>query len=120
MRPLFEQYGVQVTALSKDTPTEARQMRQRDKLTLALWCDPDLKVIERYGLVHHKGFEFFTFYLLGVPIGWPTGFATMALPTTILIDENGIVRWIDQTDDYRMRGTVQRLSAALEHVFGTR
>lgn len=117
MRPLFDAYQVQVVALSKDTPAEAQQMRQRDKLTFDLWCDPDLKVIQRYGLVHHQGFRFFTFYLLGIPIGWPTGFEKMALPTTLLLDEQGIVRWIDQTDDYRMRGTVQRLTAALEQTF---
>jgi peroxiredoxin len=118
MEPLFARYGVTLIALSRDTPAEARAQRQRDHLTFPLLCDPDLHVITRYGLLHQSGLRFFTFHILGVPIGWPTGFQRLALPTTLLIDEAGLVRWIDQTDDYRLRGTVQRLETALQATFG--
>lgn len=118
MLPLFERYGVTVVAISRDTPAEAHAHRRRDGLTFPLLCDPDLHIIRRYGLLHQSGLRFFTFYLLGVPIGWPTGFQRLALPTTLLIDETGLVCWIDQTNDYRLRGTVQRLEAALLAAWG--
>ena len=55
--------------------------------------------------------------MLGIPIGWPTKFNQMAIPTTILIDEKGIVRWIDQATDYRLRGDHERIATALTQVF---
>ena len=29
----------------------------------------------------------------------------MAIPTTLLIDEHGTIRWIDQAEDYRLRSS---------------
>ena len=119
MSPLFEQYGVTVIALSKDTPEIARTHRERDGLNFTLLCDPDLAIIERFGLLHEGAVEFRTFFLAGhFPLGWPTGFKRMAIPTTLLLDEKGIVRWIDQADDYRLRGDRTRTENALKEVFG--
>lgn len=42
----------------------------------------------------------------------------MAIPTTLLLDEEGIVRWIDQADDYRLRGDRARTENALKRVYG--
>ena len=113
MRPIFEAHGVEVVAISKDDVEDARRHRNRDDLSFSLLSDPDLKVHRAYGLVHQKGLEYITFYVFGVPLGWPTGFQSMAIPTTLLVDEEGIVRWIDQTDDYRLRGDARRIETAL-------
>ena len=42
----------------------------------------------------------------------------MAIPTTLLIDEKGIIRWIDQADDYRLRSDNERVMTAVREVFG--
>lgn len=42
----------------------------------------------------------------------------MAIPTTLILDEEGIVRWINQADDYRIRGDRERTEQALIDVFG--
>ncbi len=118
MSPLLEQYGVKVVALSKDTPEIARAHRERDGLTYTLLTDPDLAAIKRFGLLHEAGLEFFTFWVGPIPLGWPTGFKQMAIPTTLLVDEEGVVRWIDQADDYRVRGDASRTEAALKATFG--
>lgn len=118
MSPLLERYGVRVLALSKDTPELARAQRARDGLTFSLLTDPDLAVIQRFGLLHEAGLEFFTFFVGSIPLGWPTGFKRMAIPTTLLLDEQGVVRWIDQADDYRVRGDQGRTEAALRETFG--
>ena len=42
----------------------------------------------------------------------------MAIPTSLLIDERGVIRWIDQADDYRLRSGEQRVLEAIDGVFG--
>lgn len=119
MRPLLDRYGVAVVALSKDPPEVAKAHRERDGLHFTLLSDPRLEVIRRFGLLHEGAVEFRTFYLAGhFPVGWPTGFRRMAIPTTLLLDEQGIVRWVDQADDYRLRGDRTRTENALREVFG--
>ena len=101
-------------ALSKDTVADAAMQRQRDGLTdITLLSDPDLEVIGAYGLEHHKALEFKSWTVLGIPLGLPSGYKRMAIPTSILVDAAGRVRWIDQADDYRIRGDEQRVIDAL-------
>lgn len=120
MLPVLDQYGVTVVALSKDAPEAVAAHRQRDGLTFTLLSDPELAVIKRFGLLHQGAIEFKTFFIGGdnFPFGWPTGFKEMAIPTTLLLDEDHVVRWIDQADDYRVRGDEQRTRQALADTFG--
>jgi len=117
MKPLFDQYNIEVVALSKDTPEQVQSHIERDGLTITLLSDPKLNVIKDFGLLHQKAIQFKTVDVLGVPLGVPSGFPTMAIPTTLIIDEGGIVRWIDQADDYRMRGDEARVRGAVENAF---
>lgn len=84
-------------------------------------CDPDLKVIRDYGLEHHKAVEFSTggFTVFGIPLALVPSVKTMAIPTTVLVDEHGIVRWIDQSEDYRIRSAEDRISAEVERAFAS-
>ena len=119
MSPLLERYGVRVIALSKDDQKTAQAHRVRDGLSFDLLADPDLAIIRRFGLLHEGAIEFKTWFLAGrFPIGYPTGFKQMAIPTTLILDEAGVVRWIDQADDYRIRGDQARTEQALAEVFG--
>lgn len=118
MRPILDAYGVSLVAISKDTIEQAAGHRLRDNLSsFMLLSDPDLDVIQAYGLVHQKGFRFHTLFLGSFPLGWPVGFDRMAIPTSLLIDEDGRVCWIDQAEDYRLRGDAGRIERALAAVF---
>ena len=44
--------------------------------------------------------------------------AGLPIPTTILADREGIVRWIDQSDDYRLRSQPDRVLRALREGLG--
>ena len=116
---MLDQYGVTVVAISKDSPAVVAAHRQRDGLTFPLLSDPDLAIIKRFGLLHEAGLEFKTFLLgpMRFPVGWPVGFKQMAIPTTLLLDAEHVVRWIDQADDYRIRGDASRTREALERTF---
>lgn len=118
MKNHFDRYNVEVLALSKDSLEDVQKHKKRDGLALRLLSDADLSIIKAYGLEHQKALEFQTFTLFGLPLGYPSGSKSMAIPTSILVDEEGIIRWIDQADDYRIRGDESRLLAALEEAFG--
>lgn len=120
MGPALEKYGVSIIALSKDTVEEAAVHKERDNLALTLLSDAQLKVIRQYGVEHHKAFGFKTESnkMFGIPMGSGPSFKEMAIPTTLIIDEDGIIRWIDQTDDYRLRSDNARVFNAVETVFG--
>lgn len=123
MRPALRSLGVEVVALSKDTPEAARQHRDRDGLGFVLLCDPELEVIRQYGVEHRKALEVSggpEFRLFGLRVGSRPRFRTMAAPTTLLIDENGVIRWIDQTDDYKVRSSAERVLGAMATTFGVR
>ena len=113
---------VEVIALSKDSVETAAAHKRRDGLTLTLLADPTLEVIRQYGVEHHKAVEFSTgkVNLFGIHVAVVPSVKTMAIPTSLLIDEDGVVRWIDQTDDYRLRSHPERVLQAVEAAFGAR
>jgi peroxiredoxin len=118
----LEKHGVSIIALSKDTPDEAALHQSRDGLSFPLLSDPDLQVIRAYGVEHHKALgqtKNPKSNIGGIPIGLaPFSFSAMAIPTTLLIDETGVIRWVDQTDDYRLRSSNQRVLDAVKAAFG--
>lgn len=120
MKDDIAQHGVEIFALSKDTVDDAAKQKKRDRIHFTLLSDPQLVVIKQYGLEHHKAIEFSTgsFTLFGIPLALVPTVKTMAIPTTILVDEDGIVRWIDQADDYRIRSDNSRIVTAIDDVFG--
>lgn len=117
------QYNVSLLALSKDTPQEAAVHKSRDGLGIPLLSDPELKVIRAYGVEHHKALgqtKNPKFSIGGVPLGFaPFKFQAMAIPTTLLIDETGTIRWVDQTDDYRLRSSTDRVMEAVRTAFAS-
>jgi len=120
MSTTLRAYGVEVIAISKDTPAQVQAHKARDGLTFTLLSDPDLKLIDQMGLRHEAALEFRTFFIgpWRFPVGWPAGFKAMAIPTTILLDEDHVVQWVDQADDYRVRGDLRRTLDALRAAFG--
>lgn len=118
--PKLAEHGVEVVALSKDTPAAALQQRKRDKLSFQLLSDPKLEVLRDYGAEHHKAIEFSKggFTLFGIPLALVPSFESMAIPTTFLIDERGVIQWIDQAEDYRIRSAEDRVLTQVRRVFG--
>lgn len=119
MQPELTERNIRVIALSKDTVGEVHTHRARDGLTLTLLADPELTVIRLYGVEHHKSLNFETgsFMIGSIPISFVPSFKAMAIPTSLLIDEHGIIRWIDQSEDYRVRSDDRRVREAVESVF---
>ena len=119
MQPELQKRNIRVVALSKDTVEEAQTHRDRDGLSLALLADPQLEVIRLYGVEHHKSLNFKTgtFMIGSIPLSMVPSFKAMAIPTSLLVDEDGVIRWIDQSEDYRVRSDDRRVREAIEGVF---
>ena len=67
--------------------------------------DRDLAVTDLYGLRNQK-----------IHTG-PPGIPGLPVPTTILADAEGVVRWIDQSENYQRRSDPDDvLSALREHI----
>ncbi len=79
-------------------------MKRRHRLGMIMLSDASLSVVDLYNLRHERGIA--TTPRRGI-------FRPLAIPTTILVDKDGIVRWIDQTDDYRIRSDAERVLAAV-------
>ena len=119
MKTELEKYGVSVVALSKDTVEQGATHKNRDDLKLTLLSDESLNVIRLYGVEHHKALGFSTNkYKIGpMPLVLMPSIKMMAIPTSLLIDENGTILWIDQSDDYRIRSDGERVLSAVTNSF---
>ena len=120
MKNDMAKFGVSVVALSKDSVETAGKHKLRDNITMTLLADPKLVVIAQYGVEHHKALEVSgpSVTIFGITLGFMPGFKKMAIPTSLLIDDQGVIRWIDQAEDYRLRSNEERVMAAITSTFG--
>jgi peroxiredoxin len=87
-----------------DKPANIKSGRRKHGLAAVMLSDPDLAVTDRYGLRNQK--------IQSGPPGKP-----QPVPTSILADANGVVRWIDQSENYQRRSDPDVVLAALrEHL----
>lgn len=107
LRADFDRRGVQVVTVSTDTPEEISEERHLHGLQARMLSDQQLIVTDKFGLrntaVHSA----------------PPGDDTVALPvpTTLLIDTNGKVLWMDISEDYQRRSDPSVVLAAMRQVF---
>jgi len=121
MKGDFANYNVQTIALSTDTVEHTKAHIERDNLDMRLLSDPQLAVIRQYGVEHHKALSVDstnvkTIFGIGLPFSTPS-YRPIAIPTSLLIDEHGVIQWIDQSDDYRLRASRDNIMAALQKAF---
>ena len=103
LRSELDKYDVQIVTLCTDAPEKIREGKKKHGSQAVMLSDRDLSVTRRYGLENTA------------PKVKPPGVPGLPIPTTILADRDGIVRWIDQADDYRVRSRPQRIVEELEH-----
>jgi peroxiredoxin len=106
LRPELDRRGVQIVTVSSETPGKIRAGRAKHGLQAVMLADADASVIEALGIRNR-----------GVHSG-PPGGAPLPIPTTVLADAQGIVRWIDQSESYQQRSDPARVRAALEAHLG--
>ena len=90
-----------------DTAEQIRKGRGKHGLRAVMVPDPDLTITDRYNLRNPKNFA-------------PKGglIVPLPIPTTILVDATGTVRWIDQATDYQQRSDPARVLGAIRSTIG--
>lgn len=77
LKPQFEEKGVQIIGVSKDSVASHRKFQEKQELSITLLSDPELTAIQAYDVWHEKKMAGRTY--MGV------------VRTTYLIDENGVI-----------------------------
>jgi len=78
-----------------DTPEESATLAQKAGYTYTILSDADRQVIRRYGVLHSGAGE---------------NGRDIARPAEFLVDAAGVVRWVNLTEDFRVRATPTRCS----------
>src|SRR6185369_16584956 len=86
---------------------QIRRGRAKHGLRATMLPDPALVITDRYNLRNPKNFAPKPGIIIPLPI-----------PTTILVDAGGIVRWIDQASDYMHRSDPERVLSAIRATLG--
>jgi peroxiredoxin len=93
-----------VVTVSTDTPEEIRDRRYAHGLRADMLSDRDLAVTDAFGLRN-----------LGYHSGPPTDeVEALPVPTSLLIDRDGKVLWVDQAENYQRRSDPRVVLAALK------
>lgn len=108
LRPQLDKHNVQIVTLCTDTPEQIRKGMGKHGANAVMLSDADLSVTRQFGLENENTSV------------RPPGLEGLPIPTTILTDAEGIVRWIDQSDDYMVRSDPDRVLAALEQALSHR
>ena len=93
----FDARGINVVAISVDPPDVNKRQSQKLGYTFPLLSDPNAKVIRRYDVLH--------------PGAGPKG-ADIARPAEFLLDSDGIVRWVNLTDNIAVRARPEQMLEA--------
>ena len=97
----FDARGVRVVGISVDPPDVNKRQSQKLGYTFSLLSDPDAKVIRRYDVLHSGA--------------GPKG-ADIARPAEFLLDSDGIVRWVNLTDNIAVRARPDQVLEALNQL----
>jgi len=92
----FHQHGIEVAAISVDSPEESAKLCHSRGYTYPFLSDPKADAIRSYGVLHPKAGE---------------DGQDIARPAEFFVDSAGVIRWVNLTDDLRIRA---RPEAALE------
>lgn len=118
LKPKLKEYNVQIMAISNDTVEQQKAHLLRDNISHTLISDPELNIIRQYGVEHHKAIgaesdNLISMFGIAMPLPWKMKYTPMSIPTSLLIDENGKIVWIDQSEDYRLRASEKAVIGAV-------
>ena len=84
-----------------DSPAESQKLCQSRGYTFPFLSDPNADTIRQYGVLHLKGGE------AGKDI---------ARPAEFLVDASATIRWVNLTDDIRVRARPESVLSAIDRL----
>jgi peroxiredoxin len=97
----FDSRGVRVVGISVDPPEINQRQSQKLGYMFPLLSDPKMQIIRRYDVLH--------------PGAGPKG-ADIARPAEFFLDSNGIVRWVNLTENIAVRARPEQVLEALSQL----
>ena len=97
----FDARGIRIVGISVDPPDVNRRQSQQRSYKFPLLSDPKAEVIRRYDVLH--------------PDAGPKG-ADIARPAEFLIDSNGMVRWVNLTENIAVRARPEQVLDAFNQI----
>ena len=97
----FRARKVEIAAISVDSSEESRKLCESQGYTYTFLSDPKAEVIHRFGVAH---------------AGAGDGGRDIARPAEFLVDAQGTVRWVNLTEDYRIRARPETVLKAVEGI----
>lgn len=97
----FNARSVRVVAISVDPPEVNRRHCSEKGYTYTFLSDPKAETIRRYDVLH--------------PGAGPQG-RDIARPAEFLIDPSGTIRWVNLTEDYRVRPRPEQVLKAFDEL----
>jgi peroxiredoxin len=97
----FDARGIRIVGISVDPPEINRRQSQKLGYTFPLLSDPKAEVIRRYDVLHSGA--------------GPKG-ADIARPAEFLIDSNGMVRWVNLTENIAVRARPEQVLDAFNQI----
>ena len=93
----MEALGVRPVAISVDSPEQSRDLCKKAGYTFTFLSDPKAEAIRRYDILHPNAGE---------------NGQDVARPAEFLLDSTGTVRWVNLTEDFRVRARAEQMIAA--------
>ena len=93
--------GIRVVGISVDPPEINQRQSRKLGYTFPLLSDPKAEVIRRYDVLH--------------PGAGPKS-ADIARPAEFLVDSNGVIRWVNLTENIAVRARPEQVLEALNQL----
>lgn len=119
--PTLTDRGVQLLAVSPQTPDGSLTMQEKNELSFVVLSDPRNALATAAGILTAPSEEAHTKQLeLGLDLTAINAdcTTTLPMPTTAILDPDGTVRWIDVHPDYSTRSEPTQIIAALDQLDG--
>ena len=92
---------MEIVAISVDSPGESQKLCKSRGYSFPFLSDPGAEVIRQYGVLHPKGGE---------------NGGDIARPAEFLVDASGNIRWVNLTDDFRVRARPEAVLEAINRL----
>ena len=97
----FAAQRIKPVAISVDAPDVSKNFKQRRSFTFTFLSDPNSEVIRRYDLLH----------VAGGPAK-----QDISRPAEFLVDSSGTVRWVNFTEDIRVRARAEEMLSVAQDI----
>jgi peroxiredoxin len=116
LAPALDQRGVALIAISPQRPDGSLSMQEKNELTFTVLSDPGNQVATALGVRTEAGDDTTSkLRAIGTHLTELNGDGTEAvpMPTVVVVDPAGVIRWIDVHTDYTTRTEVGDIIAAV-------